>query len=195
MARLEELGLRDQWIYEVLVSTFHADAPYAAPMGVWSPRPDTLAMDAYAGSRTLANIIETGQFVANFPPDVDMLYTALYAPERLAYQTASSLHAPTLSACAAHVELTLASAVGDGEKVRIIGDVKSVRREPGVRLINRAEGLLLESLVLATRAERRGSAATLEALIENHRVVAKVAPASDYERELAALIHAIGTHS
>jgi hypothetical protein len=126
---------------------------------------------------------------------VDILYAALHAPERLAYRTASSVRAPILVACSAHVELTLASADGDGHKVRITGDVRSVHREAGVRLINRAEGLLLESLVLATRAERRGREATLEALIENHRVVAKVAPASAYEEALAALIQEIGARS
>ena len=195
MARLEELGLRDQWIYEVLVSTFHADTPHAAPMGIWSPRPDALAMDAYEGSRTLASIMESGHFVANFPSDVDTLYAALHTPERLAYAQAQSVRAPVLAACSATVELTLASAIGDGERVRVTGAVESVRHDARVRLINRAEGLLLESLVLASRAEHRGFGTTLEALIENHRVVAQVAPASDYERALAALIREIGAGS
>jgi hypothetical protein len=195
MARLEELGLRDQWIYEVLVSTLHEGMPHAAPMGVWSPRPGSLAIDAYEGSRTLESIMQTGCFAANFPPGVDMLYAARHAPGRLGYEEALIVHVPVLAGCSATVELTLASAVRDGEKVRITGEVQSVRHEAVVRLINRAEGLLLESLVLASRAEHRGSGATLRALTENHRVIAKVAPASDYEQALAALIREIGAGS
>jgi hypothetical protein len=56
------------------------------------------------------------------------------------------------------------------------------------RLINRAEGLLLESLVLASRLERRDATAALATLIENHQVVGKVAPGSAYERALATLV-------
>ena len=64
------------------------------------------------------------------------------------------------------------------------------------RLINRAEGLLLESLVLASRLERRETAAAaLTTLTENHRVVSKVAPGSPYERALTALLRDLGVPS
>jgi Protein of unknown function (DUF447). len=79
--------------------------------------------------------------------------------------------------------------------VRIVGDVKRVHHAGAPRLINRAEGLLLESLVLATRLERREAAAALTTLTENLRVVGKVAPGSAYESALAALLRDLGLSS
>ena len=84
MDQLRRLGLQDRWIYEVLISTFCDGTPHAAPMGVWTDRPDELCMDVYDGSRTLANILGGGDFVANFPADAEMLYAALRAPRAAA---------------------------------------------------------------------------------------------------------------
>jgi hypothetical protein len=195
MDQLRRLGLQDRWIYEVLVSTFRHDTPHAAPIGVWTSGADELLMDVYDGSQTLANILEGGHFVVNFPVDVEMLYAALRAPEQLAFAEARLVHAPIVEGCTATVELTLSSAITSGDRVRIVGDVKRVHHAGAPRLINRAEGLLLESLVLATRLERREAADVLAALTENHRIVRKVAPASAYERALAALLRDLGRSS
>ncbi len=83
MDQLHRLGMQDSWIYEVLISTFCDGTPHAAPMGVWTSGPDELCMDVYDGSRTLANILGGGEFVANFPADAEMLYAALRTPEEL----------------------------------------------------------------------------------------------------------------
>ena len=79
--------------------------------------------------------------------------------------------------------------------MRLVGDVRRVHCDGTPRLINRAEGLLLESLVLATRLERRGAGAALTTLTENYRVVGKVAPGSAYERAMAALLRDLGPTS
>ncbi|MBE3032677.1 MAG: DUF447 family protein [Actinobacteria bacterium] len=195
MDQLRRLGLQERWIYEVLISTFRDDTPHAAPIGVWTNGADELLMDVYDGSRTLANILEGGQFVANFPLDAGLLYTALRAPQQLAFAEARFVHAPVVAGCTATVELTLSRATPGGDRVRIVGDVKRVHHAGAPRLINRAEGLLLESLVLATRLEHREAAAALTTLTENHRVVGKVAPGSAYERALAALLRDLGLSS
>ena len=195
MDQLRRLGLQDRWIYEVLISTFRDDTPHAAPIGVWTNGADELLMDVYDGSQTLANILEGGHFVANFPVDAGMLYTALRAPQQLAFAEARLVHAPIVAGCTATVELTLSRATPNGDRVRIVGDVKRVHHAGAPRLINRAEGLLLESLVLATRLERRGLAAALATLTENYRVVGKVAPGSAYESALAALLRDLGLSS
>ena len=195
MDQLRRLGLQDRWIYEVLISTFRDDAPHAAPIGVWINGADELLMDVYDGSQTLANILEGGNFVANFPVDAGMLYTALRAPQQLAFAEARLVHAPIVAGCTATVELALSRATPGGDRVRIVGDVKRVHHAGAPRLINRAEGLLLESLVLATRLERREAAAALTTLTENLRVVGKVAPGSAYESALAALLRDLGLSS
>ena len=83
MDQLRRLGMQDRWIYEVLISTFRDGTPHAAPIGVWTSGTDKLYMDVYNGSQTLANILDSGNFVANFPADAGMLYAALRAPAQL----------------------------------------------------------------------------------------------------------------
>jgi hypothetical protein len=188
MDRLDVLGLQERWIYEVLISTFHDQTPHAAPIGVWKRGTDELLMDVYDGSQTLANILEIGHFTASFPTNAVTLHTALRDSGQLAFTDARLVQAPVVAGCTATVELTLKRATpGDG-RVRIVGDVECVHLEAAPRLINRAEGLLLESLVLSTRLKRGAGEATLSALTENLRVVSKVAPGSVYERALAKLL-------
>jgi hypothetical protein len=195
MDQLRQLGMQDRWIYEVLISTFRDDTPHAAPIGIWTSGTDKLCMDVYNGSQTLANILDGGDFAANFPTDVGMLYEALRAPEQLQFAEALDVHAPVVAGCTVNVELVLSSASPGGDRVRLEGDVRRVHRDGTPRLINRAEALLLESLVLATRLERRGADAALTTLTENYRVVRKVAPGSAYERALAALLQNLGPTS
>ncbi len=195
MDRLRRLGMQERWIYEVLISTFRDSTPHATPIGVWTSGADELCLDAYNGSQTLANILDGGDFVANFPMDAGMLYVALRAPEQLRFTGAQSVHAPVVAGCTASVELVLIDATPADDRVRLVGDVRSVHLDGTPRLINRAEGLLLESLVLATRLERHGADAVLTTLTENHRIVGKVAPGSAYERALAALLQDLGPTS
>ena len=195
MDRLRRLGMQDRWIYEVLISTFRDGTPHAAPIGVWTSGGDELCLDVYNGSRTLANILDGGDFVANFPADAGMLYLALRAPEQLRFAGAHDVHAPVVDGCTANVELVLTAATPADDRVRLVGDVRSVHLDGTPRLINRAEGLLLESLVLATRLERHGASAALTTLTENHRIVDKVAPGSAYERALAVLLQDLGPAS
>jgi hypothetical protein len=192
MDQLRRLGMQDRWIYEVLISTFRDETPHAAPIGVWTSGADKLSMDVYNGSQTLATILDGGGFAANFPADAAMLYAALRDPAQLQFAEAQGVRAPVVAGCTVNVELVLRSATPGGDRVRLVGDVRRVHRDGTPRLINRAEGLLLESLVIATRLERRGAAAALTTLTENYRVVRKVAPGSAYERALAALLRDLG---
>jgi hypothetical protein len=189
MGQLHPLGLQERWIYEVLISTIRHDTPHVTPIGVWTENADTLLLDVYDGSQTLANILGGGDFVANFPADVGMLYAALWTPKELTFAEARLVHAPIVAGCTATVELAVSRTTADGRRVRIVADVKSVYHAEAPRLINRAEGLLLESLVLATRLERRGADAVRTTLMENYRVVGKVAPGSAYEHALEALLN------
>ena len=93
-----------------------------------------------------------------------------------------------MDGCTATVELTLRSATPDAQTVRVVGAVSRVLCHGTPRLINRAEGLLLESLVQFTRLERLGAAHVLTTLTENLRVVRKVAPGSAHQAALEALL-------
>ena len=192
MDQLRRLGMQDRWIYEVLISTFRDGTPHAAPIGVWTSGSDKLSMDVYNGSQTLANILDGGDFAANFPVDAAMLYVAPRAPALLQFAEAQDVHAPIVAGCTATVELVLRSATPGADRVRLVGDVRRVHHDGTPRLINRAEGLLLESLVIVSRLKRRGADAAMTTLTENYRVVRKVAPGSAYERALAALLRDLG---
>ena len=50
-----------------------------------------------------------------------------------------------------------------------------------IKLINRAEGLVIESLIQATRLAHLPGRRNEDALKENFRVIAKVAPDSTYQ--------------
>jgi hypothetical protein len=188
MHLLRPLRLHESWIYEVLISTFRDRTPHAAPIGVWAEGADELFMDVYAGSQTLTNIVQAGSFAANFPADVGSLYAALRAPDSLEFTEARLVCAPLVAECTTTAELTLSSATPRGDTVRIAGRVARVDQAGAPRLINRAEGLLLESLVLATRLGHVESADVLATLKENHRIVRRVAPGSEYEHALEALL-------
>jgi hypothetical protein len=193
--QLHRLGLHDRWIYEVLISTYRHDTPHAAAIGVWTDGADELLMDVYDGSQTLANILGGRDFVVNLPGDATQLHVALHAPEQLAFAPARLVHAPVVAGCTATVELTMSRATPGAGMVRIAGEVRRVHHAGPPRLINRAEGLLLESLVLASRLERRDAGAALTTLTENHRIVSKVAPGSTCESAMATLLRDLGQSS
>jgi hypothetical protein len=195
MDRLQALGMQKEWVYEALVSTFSNGVPHAAPIGVWTEDFNTLHMEIYNSSQTLRGILDTSHFVANFPPDACTFHTALFHPELLSFGQAQRVEAPLLRDCSATVELALAQETPAPDRVRIAGVVAHVNARRDIRLINRAEGLLVESLILATRLRYMDQAAIRQALAENHRVIRKVAPMSAFERTMAELLQDIGLQS
>lgn len=195
MERLSPLGLTPGWIYEALVCTYLDGSPHAIPVGVWTDDLRTLRMELYRSSGTLSAVTATGACVAELPADADMLFTALYAPEELRFGRAREVQAPCLPDASASLELTLTAATPRGSTVLLDVDVERITVRRPVRPINRAEGLLVESLILATRADRLGRAETLARLRENRRVVAKVAPGSPYAAAMARLLQALDDDS
>jgi hypothetical protein len=195
MDALRALPLQKGWIYEVVICTFSGDVPHAAPFGVWTDDYATLEIDMYAGSRTLENVLASREFVVAFPPDVPTLFAALFAPEQLVFGAAGSVRAPSLAGAAASVELVVRRATPIEDGTRISALPRRTRVGGGLAPINRADGLLLESLVLATRLDRLGDAAVMAALAENQRVVRKVAPGSPCEHAMSALLQSLGTSS
>lgn len=195
MDQLRKLAMKPGWIYEVVISTFSGGLPHAAPIGVCTDDFATLHMEVYGASQTLSNILTTGYLVANFPVDVRMLSTVLLSPQELAYGRARKVHAPILRDSSAIVELVLDQATPLPERMHVTAVAVHTHRSRDLRLINRAEGLLLESLILATRVQHLGHASAAAALAENYRVISKVAPESSYEAAMAELLQNLGLAS
>lgn len=188
MDALDALPLRKGWIYEAVVCTFSGASPHAAPFGVWTDDGAHLELDMYEGSRTLANVLAVRELVVAFPPDVPTLSRVLFEPERLTFADAATVRAPALAGAPATVELVVSDTTPIAGGTHVTAAPCRTTAVPQVPLLNRADGLLLESLVLATRRERLGAAAVVPRLAENLRVARKVAPGSEAERALAALV-------
>ncbi len=195
MNQLQALPMQKGWIYEAIVSTFSNGEPHAAPIGVWTEDFDTLHMEIFDSSQTLKGILDTGRFAANFPPDVGTFHTTLFHPERLCFEQTQHASAPILLGSAATVELVLRQTTPVANRVRITGAVVRANARTEIKLINRAEGLLVESLILATRLRYLDAAAVRKSLAENHRVIRKVAPGSTCETTMAELLRDIGLQS
>ena len=195
MGRLQELNMHEGWIYEALVSTFTDGEPHATPIGVWTDDLTTLHMEIFDSSRTLNGLLDTKYFAANFPNDVSAFHVALFHPDLLSFEPAPTIPAPLLCGASATVELALSEATPAKDRVRVTGSVVGARASEGLRLINRADGLLVESLILATRMEYLDDAAVRRSLAENYRVIRKVAPGSKSERAMTELMRDIGTRT
>ena len=191
MSLLRELGLRREWIYEVLLSTSCGDTPHAAPIGVWTTDFETLRMHLYGEPRTLRNVRETGYCVANFPSDEQALGCAILSPHDLAFHEAGEARAPRLREMTAYVELELAETSSLPDRTEVVGRVVGGRATGRVRLINRAAPLLVESLILASRLPRRDRAATLATIRDNARTVHRVAPRSPYGTAMGRLLRSL----
>jgi hypothetical protein len=190
MDPLREFGLQRDWIYEVVVSAYCDRRPHAAPIGVWTTDFKTLEMEVFSDSLTLAGVLETMCFAVNFPADACVLRTVLYAPHELTFERARDIDAPLLSGSPATVEVTVDRTSASSDRVRVMGTVLRAEARPELRPINRAEGLVLESLILATRLPYLDGASTMARLRENGRVVHKVAPGSSFDDAMMSILHA-----
>lgn len=177
------------WIYEVILSTYSNDVPHAAPFGVNPIDSKHVRLSIYKGSHTLENILKHRQFTINVVEEMDIFYNALYARDKLEYTPALNIEAPVLKDAAAHIEVTLKSAVSGPLQVVIEAEVEHVQVSDPCIPINRAKNLLLESLIVSTRISHLPPGRASELLKENYRVIKKVAPGSNYAsimRELLA---------
>lgn len=195
MSQLRQLGLTPGWIYETVVCTTVEGSPHASPAGVWTHDLRALSMDLYDTSRTLAAVLAAGEYVVDLPADATTFFLALHDPSALRFERASVVSAPRLATATATIELTVVDATPHEGRTLVNGLVRHVTTRGGVRLINRAEGLLVESLIAATRAGLRSPEGTLALVAEDARVAEKVAPGSSFAEALARLRDALAQES
>ncbi len=105
------------------------------------------------------------------------------------------MDAPCLEDSAATIGLVVTEATPHGGLTRVRGRVAGITRRADVRPVNRAEPLLVESLILATRIDLAGREATLARLDEHLRVAEKVAPGSAAVEALHRLRRRLGRSS
>jgi len=176
----DELGLRKGWIYEVIVGA----AGNAAPMGILTRDFESVEMEVYKDSKTYENILGAGEFVINFVDDVEIFYNSIFEKENIEFEDGHLKNAD------AFIQMKVAGKeeLEDRIKIKAVPVEFKIARIP--RLKNRAESLVLESLIAKTRIphvseeERKFLEGKIQ---ENLRVVKKVAHGSEFERILERL--------
>lgn len=187
METLKKIGMQRGWIYEVIISTYHDNDPHAAPIGVWTDDFVTLRMEIYKNTRTIKNILTCREFSVNLGSDVMVFYEALFEKARIAYEKASQVKAPFIKGSPAVIESQLKEVQEQEKTFSLTATPVHVQINGKINLINRAEALALESLIIATKLPHLPAGDLKESLKENYRIIKKVAPGSQYEKILAML--------
>ena len=191
MKRLKEIGMKKNWIYEVIVSTFYAKTPHAAPMGIWSEDFDTLNMAIYKDSKTLENIIKEKEFTVNFVDDITIFYESLFNKGKIAFKQLKQLNSPVIKGASAIIVCGVKHIEEKENRFHISAEIVDILIWDEIKLVNRAEGLVLESLILATRLPHFPGQRVEDTLKENFRVIAKVAPDSNYQHIMEKIVNLI----
>ena len=192
MQVLNQLGMKKNWIYEVIVSTYHENNPHSAPIGIWTDDFATLHAEIYKDTQTLKNIMKSREFTINLVADMTVFYKSLFDKTSIAYTRSSKVNAPVIRNVSAFIECSVKGIEEKTNTFHLESTPVHVQSNGTTTLINRAKSLALESLILATKSPHLPEQKVGETLKENHRVIKKVAPNSPYERILEELLVRMG---
>jgi hypothetical protein len=192
MSTLKQLGIRKNWLYEVVITSIDNNVAHAAPFGVKTTDFKLVSIEMYKGSNTLRNVLKSKEFVINTVSDPTVFYDALYAREKINFGFAKMIMAPVLTDSPASIEVRLKNTINREQSYMIEAEVVYIHIRNPSELINRAKSLVLESLILATRIPYLPEGKPVELLRENYRVIKKVAPGSKYEHIMQELLKKCG---
>jgi hypothetical protein len=188
---LQTFGMKKQWLYEIVVSSYSKETPNSAPFGVRTTDYKTITIEMYKGSATLKSILKTGEFAVNVVEDPVVFYNALYCKEKIHFSRAKMITAPVIVDSPASIEVKLTESQEKEKSYIIEAEVIHIDYREKCLLTNRAKSLALESLILSTRKNLFPQEEMERMLRENYRVVKKVAPESKYEKMVHTLLTSI----
>ena len=188
MSTLKQLGMKKNWLYEIVISSIDNNVPHTAPFGVKTTDFKLVSIEMYKGSNTLRNVLKSKEFVINTVSDPTVFYHALYVREKINFGFAKMIIAPVLTDSPASIEVRLKNTINREQSYMIEAEVVYIHIRNPSELINRAKSLVLESLILATRIPYLPERKPEELLRENYRVIKKVAPGSKYEHVMQELL-------
>jgi hypothetical protein len=188
MRALDQLGMEENWIYEVIISSVGDNGPHVAPFGVKTRDFNCVEIEIYKGSNTLRNILVNGEFAVNMVVDPVIFYNALFANDKIKYSLAKRINTPVLFGSPASIEARLIDTIDTKQKILIKAKVVHLHLHSKSEWLNRAKNILLESLILSTRIAYFPEGKAEKLLRENYRVVQKVAPRSEYELIMQELL-------
>ncbi len=185
MDNLKNLGLKKNWIYEVIVTTGDGKKPNAAPMGIWTTNFSDIVLEVYKNTETYKNILTTNELVVNFVDNLEIFYDSIRDKKKIGYAPAKKVNAPVLREATSWLELKVKGVRDLGESVSFTSEIVYSKVKK-VKLINRAESLTLESLIKFTKPSFPGSKKT--EIQRAYRVIKKVAPRSSYEKTVRKIL-------
>lgn len=153
--------LNKDWVYEVVVES---GGGHAAPMGVKFTGDGGVVLEVYSSAATCGNIKSSGSYRIYFTD-------ALGFKEALENKTIDAGVYPSME-----VEVEDMAELGD--IVCFTGKITYQDSIDDVKPVNRAEALFLEALIESTKP-----APDKEKIMEYARVISKVAPDSEYEKQ------------
>ena len=141
-------------IREAIVTTLGADGmPHMAPMGVRND--DGLYVIApFRPSRTLDNVLRSGQAVINYTDDVRVFAGFHTGRRRWPTVPAETVHGVRLTRALAHVEVEVARWEDDEVRPRIWCRELACATHAPFRGFNRAQAAVIEAGILASRLRR-----------------------------------------
>ena len=136
--------------------------------------------------------MELKDFAVNLIGDVTVFYDSLFDDVNVEYRDSLNINAPVVRSALTVIEARLKKAENKGDRFHLESEPVNVESyEPKPESINRAEAIVIESLILATRLPYLPGSSAQEALRENCRIVRKVAPGSEYERIMGKLVETL----
>jgi hypothetical protein len=135
--------------------------------------------------------MELKDFAVNLIADVSVFYNSLFDEANVEYRDSLNINAPVVRSAPAIIEARLKKVENKGNRFRLESEPVNVEAHEPIKLINRAEAIVIESLILATRLPNLPGSRAQEALRENYRVVRKTAPGSQYEGIMEKLVEAL----
>lgn len=188
MTSLESIGMKINWLYEIVISSYSGQNPNVAPFGMRTKDHKNITIEMYKGSATLKNILETGEFAVNVVDDPVIFYNALYCKKKIHFTGAKMLTVPVIVDSPASIEVRLQATEERDNSYILEAEVVHIDFRKKSELTNRAKSLALESLILSTRKALFPEKEMERMLRENYRVVKKVAPESEYEKMMHDLL-------
>ena len=193
---LEKLKVIPNCIYETIFTTYNNDfKPNAAPIGISTPDMKKIIAKLYTSSQTYRNISEKKCAVINITNDLSLFYQTSIDKKSLERETkifekSKIIDAPILIPASAYIEANVESIRKiDKDRFKIIFRIiHSEILDPCATPMCRAPGLILESIIHATRIEsytckgEQKKAEQLIDLVKNYReLINRIAKRTKYE--------------
>jgi len=191
---LKKLKIIPNCVYETIFTTYdRSSKPNAAPMGISTPDMEKIVAKIFTSSQTYRNIKEKRCAVINITNDIALFYRASLdkkSLEKEIFKPSKVVNAPILVSASAYIEVTVDSMQKiDEDRCEVVFSVKNAEViDSCATPACRAPGLILESIIHATRIELynlKGLPEEAKPLVDQvksfREIISRIAKGTTYE--------------